>query len=172
MTERSSIAARASEPTPVNPLRVQRQKQSVKRASQRFDTCIAELKTLDKRARVEIDSSTGWARTVRGKFRIGKPLPPGQQHQFRYMVSAKELGDHPAVAFLSQFSAVFGLDDPMEQLFLRGITPLAQGDWFAFGIDIFATGRGQAAQIDVVVSPRGDVIYAGFGNVGCVPERS
>ena len=171
MTERSSVAARASEPTPENPIRAQRQNQSIKRASQRFDTTVADLKTVDRRARVEIDPQTGWSRTVRGKFRVGVPTPPQVQRQFRYMIGAKELGNHPTVAFLERFSALFGLDDPREQLFLRGITPLSQGDWFAFGIDIFAVGRGAAAQIDVVVAPNGEVIYAGFGQAGQVPER-
>jgi hypothetical protein len=171
MTEHSSLAARAAEPTPENPIRAQRQRQSIKRASARFDETVADLKTVDKRARVEIDPATGWARTVRGKFRVGMPTPPAVQRQFRYMVGAKELGDHPSVTFLDRFSALFGLDDPKEQLFLRGITPLSQGDWFAFGIDIFAAGRGAAAQIDVVVAPNGDVIYAGFGQAGEVPER-
>lgn len=171
MTERSSVAIRAAEPTPENPIRAQKQRQSIKRASQRFATTVEDLKTVDKRARVEVDSATGWARTVRGKFAIGKPLPPQIQRQFRYMVSAKDLGDHPTVVFLDRFSALFGIDQPMDTLFLRGITPLSQGDWFAFGIDIFAVGRGAAAQIDVVVSPRGEVIYAGFGSAGEVPGR-
>lgn len=171
MTERSSVAARASEPTPENPIRAQKQRQSIKRASNRFQETVADLKTVDRRARVEVDTRTGWARTVRGKFKVGKPLPPQIQRQFRYMSSARELGDHPTVVFLERFSALFGLDEPAEQLFLRGITPLSQGDWFAFGIDIFAAGRGQAAQIDVVVAPNGDVIYAGFGQAGEVPER-
>lgn len=172
MAEHMSVAARANEPTPENPIRAQRQRQSIKRASARFDTTVADLKTLDRRARVETDTATGWARTVRGKFSIGRPMPPAVQRQFRYMISAKELGDHPTIAFLDRFSALFGLDDPSEQLFLRGITPLSQGDWFAFGIDIFAVGRGSAAQIDVVVAPNGDVIYAGFGSAGEVPQRS
>lgn len=172
MAEHMSVAARASEPTPENPIRAQRQRQSIKRASARFEATIADLKTLDRRARVETDPATGWARTVRGRFSIGRPMPPAIQRQFRYMISAKELGDHPTVAFLERFSALFGLDDPAEQLFLRGITPLSQGDWFAFGIDIFAVGRGAAAQIDVVVAPNGDVIYAGFGSAGEVPQRS
>jgi hypothetical protein len=171
MTERSSVAARAAEPTPENPIRLQRQRQSIKRASQRFEETCADLKSIDRRARVEIDPATGWARTVRGNFRVGVPTPPNASRQFRYMISAKELGNHPSVAFLERFSALFGIDTPMDQLFLRGITPLAQGDWYAFGIDIFAGGRGQAAQIDVVVAPNGAVIYAGFGNAGDVPER-
>lgn len=171
MAERSSVAARASEPTPENPMRAQKQRRSIKRASQLFIETVADLKTIDKRARVEIDSASGWARTVRGKFRVGVALPPAQQRQFRYMCGAHELGNHPAVIFLERFSALFGLDDPREQLFLRGITPLSQGDWFAFGIDIFATGRGQAAQLDVVIAPNGDVIYAGFGQAGDVPGR-
>ena len=171
MAERSSVAARAAEPTPENPIRAQKQRQSVKRASQKFNDTVADLKTVDRRARVEVDPNSGWARTVRGKFAVGKPLPPKLQRQFRYMSSARELGDHPSVVFLERFSALFGLDEPMEQLFLRGITPLSQGDWFAFGIDIFAAGRGQAAQIDVVIAPNGAVIYAGFGSAGDVPER-
>jgi hypothetical protein len=171
MAERSSVAARASEPTPENPIRAQRQRQSIKRASQRFDETVGDLKTVDKRARVEVDPNTGWARTVRGKFRVGVPVPPTVQRQFRYMVSARELESHPTVTFLDRFSALFGIDSPMDTLFLRGITPLAQGDWFAFGIDIFAAGRGAAAQIDVVVAPNGEVIYAGFGSAGEVPER-
>jgi hypothetical protein len=171
MSSRSSVAARASEPTPESPIRAQRQTQSIKKASARFHEVSDDLKTLDRRARIELDPKTSWARTVRGKFAIGRPMPPQQQRQFRYMVSARELGNHPTVAFLERFSALFGIEEPMEQLFLRGITPLAQGDWFAFGIDIFAAGRGSAAQIDVVVSPRGEVIYAGFGNAGEIPER-
>lgn len=171
MANPSSVAARASEPTPENPIREQRQRQSIKRASQRFNETIADLKTVDRRARVEVDPNTGWARAVRGKFAVGRPTPPHVQRQFRYMISARELGSHPTVTFLERFSALFGLDEPMEQLFLRGITPLSQGDWFAFGIDIFAVGRGAAAQIDVVVAPSGEVIYAGFGQAGHVPGR-
>lgn len=171
MAEHSSVAARASEPTPENPIRAQRQRQSIKRASQRFDETLLDLKTLDKRARVEADPTTGWARTVRGKFRVGIPTAPKVQRAFRYMISAKELDTHPSVVFLDRFSALFGIDQPLDQLFLRGITPLSQGDWFAFGIDIFAVGRGAAAQIDVVVAPNGEVIYAGFGQAGHVPER-
>jgi len=108
---------------------------------------------------------------VRGNFKVGIPTPSGASRQYRYMISAKELGSHPSAAFLERFSALFGIDTPMDQLFLRGITPLAQGDWYAFGIDIFAVGRGAAAQIDVVIAPNGAVIYAGFGNAGEVPER-
>lgn len=171
MAEHSSLAARASEPTPENPIRAQRQRQSIKRASARFEETVADLKTVDRRARVEIDPSTGWARTVRGKFAVGIPTPPNVQRQFRYMISAKELDTHPSVTFLERFSALFGIDEPLDQLFLRGITPLSQGDWFAFGIDIFAVGRGAAAQIDVVIAPNGAVIYAGFGQAGAVPER-
>lgn len=171
MTERSSVAARASEPTPENPVKLQRQRQSLKRASQRFEETVADLKGVDRRARVEIDPSTGWARTVRGTFKVGTPTAPGAARQFRYMISAKELGNHPSVAFLERFSALFGIDTPMDQLFLRGITPLAQGDWYAFGIDIFSGRRDQPAQIDVVVAPNGAVIYASFGSAGDVPER-
>lgn len=171
MAERSSVAARAAEPTPENPIRTRKQRQSITRASRRFADTLGDLKTVDRRARVEVDSATGWARTVRGRFRIGTPMPPAQQRRFPYMVGARELGDHPSVAFLERFSALFGLDDPRDQLFLRGITPLSQGDWFAFGIDIFAVGRGQAAQLDVVVAPNGEVIYAGFGQAGAVPSR-
>lgn len=171
MAERSSVAARAAEPTPENPIRAQRQRQSIKRASQRFDETLADIKSIDRRARVEIDPATGWARAVRGTFKVGIPTPSGASRQYRYMISAKELGSHPSAAFLERFSALFGIDTPMDQLFLRGITPLAQGDWYAFGIDIFAVGRGAAAQIDVVVAPNGAVIYAGFGNAGEVPER-
>lgn len=171
MAERSSVAARAAEPTPENPIRLQRQRQSIKRASQRFDETLTDIKSIDKRARVEIDSSTGWARTVRGTFKVGVPIPAAVARQFRYMISAKELGTHPTAAFLDRFSALFGLDQPLDQLFLRGITPLAQGDWYAFGIDIFAAGRGSAAQLDIVVAPNGAVIYAGFGSAGEVPGR-
>ncbi len=171
MAERSSVAARASEPTPENPIRAQRQRQSIKRASRLFEQSVLELKELDRRARVEIDPATGWARTVRGRFAIGRPVPPHIQRQFPYMSSAKELGNHPAVTFLEKFSALFGLDQPMDTLFLRGITPLSQGDWFAFGIDIFATAKGSAAQIDVVLAPSGEVIYAGFGQAGQLPGR-
>jgi hypothetical protein len=171
MANRPTVAARAAEPTPDNPIRAQKQRQSLRRASQRFEETVADLKTVDRRARVEIDSATGWARTVRGKFRVGTPIPPAQQRQFRYMCGAHEMGAHPAAVFMDRFSALFGLDDPLQQLFLRGVTPLSQGDWFAFGIDIFATGRGQAAQIDVVVAPNGEVIYAGFGQAGAVPGR-
>jgi hypothetical protein len=171
MSERSSVAARASEPTPESPIRAQRQRQSIRRASQRFETSVEEIKALDKRARIEIDSATGWARTVRGAFRVGVPVPPNRQQQFRYMVSVKELGTHPAATFLEKFSTLFGIDQPLETLFLRGITPLSQGDWFAFGNDIFATGRGAAVQIDVVVAPNGAVIYAGFGQAGEMPGR-
>jgi hypothetical protein len=171
MAEHASVAARAAEPTPENPIRAQRQQRSIKRASQKFEETTADLKSLDRRARVEVDPSTGWARAVRGKFSVGRPPPAHVQRSFRSMISAKELGDHPTVVFLDRFSALFGLDEPSEQLFLRGITPLAQGDWFAFGIDIFAVGRGAAAQIDVVVAPNGDIIYAGFGQAGQVPER-
>jgi hypothetical protein len=171
MSERSSVAARAAQPTPESPIRARRQKQSIRRASQHFSDSVAEIKELDKRARVEVDSATGWARTVRGNFRVGVPVPPNRQQQFRYMVSARELGSHPAAAFLERFSALFGVDEPLETLFLRGITPLSQGDWFAFGNDIFATGRGAAVQIDVVVAPNGAVIYAGFGQAGEMPGR-
>lgn len=171
MTDRSSVAARAAEPTPENPIRLQRQRQSLKAAAQRFDETVIDLKSVDKRARVEVDANSGWARTVRGTFRVGVPTPPGTSKQFRYMISAKELGNHPSAAFLERFSAIFGIDTPMDQLFLRGITPLAQGDWYAFGIDIFAAGRGSAAQIDVVIAPNGAVLYAGFGSAGDVPGR-
>lgn len=171
MAERSSVAARASEPTPENPIRAHRQRQSIKRASQRFDETVVDLKSIDRRARIEVDPSTGWARTVRGSFAVGVPTPLAVQRQFRYMISARELETHPTVTFLERFSALFGIDQPMDMLFLRGITPLSQGDWFAFGIDIFAAGRGAAAQIDVVVAPNGRVIYAGFGSAGEVPER-
>ena len=171
MANRPSVAARAAEPTPENPIRAQKQRQSVRRASARFEEVSAELKALHKGARIEIDSASGWARTVRGIFRIGTPVPPAQQRQFRYMLGAREMGNHPAAAFLEKFSALFGLDEPMDQLFLRGVTPLSQGDWFAFGIDIFAVGRGAPAQIDVVVARNGAVIYAGFGQAGAVPGR-
>ncbi|MBC7462108.1 MAG: hypothetical protein H7287_12160 [Thermoleophilia bacterium] len=171
MANRPSVAARAAEPTPENPIRAQKQRQSVKRASQRFEETVADLKTVHKGARVEVDSASGWARTVRGNFRVGTPIPPAQQRQFRYMLGAREMGNHPAAAFMERFSALFGLDDPMEQLFLRGVTPLSQGDWFAFGIDIFAVGRGAPAQIDVVIAPNGAVLYAGFGSAGAVPGR-
>jgi hypothetical protein len=171
MANRPSVAARAAEPTPENPIRAHKQRQSVKRASQRFDETVADLKSVHKGARVEIDSASGWARTVRGNFRVGTPIPPAQQRQFRYMLGAREMGNHPAAAFMDRFSALFGLDDPMEQLFLRGVTPLSQGDWFAFGIDIFAVGRGAPAQIDVVIAPNGAVLYAGFGSAGAVPGR-
>jgi hypothetical protein len=171
MTNRPSVAVRAAEPTPENPIRAQKQRQSIRRASQRFEESVADLKTLHKAARVEVDSATGWARTVRGTFRVGTPVPPAQQRQFNYMIGAREMGNHPASAFLERFSALFGLDEPMDQLFLRGVTPLSQGDWFAFGIDIFAVGRGAPAQIDVVVAPNGAVIYAGFGQAGAVPGR-
>lgn len=166
MAEARPVAVRASEPTPPNPIREQRQVRSIKRASARFNDSVTDLKSIDARARVEIDPQTGWARAVRGKFAVGRPIPPEVARQFRYMVSAKELGTHPAAAFLDRFSSLFGVDEPLDQLFLRGITPLAQGDWFAFGIDIFTVGRGAPAQIDVVVSPRGEVIYAGFGHAG------
>lgn len=171
MANRPSVATRAAEPTPENPIRAQKQRQSVRRASQRFDEVVADLKSVGRGTRVEIDSASGWARTVRGTFRVGTPVPPAQQRQFRYMLGAREMGAHPAAAFMERFSAIFGLDDPMEQLFLRGVTPLSQGDWFAFGIDIFAVGRGAPAQIDVVVAPNGAVIYAGFGSAGTVPGR-
>lgn len=171
MANRPSVAARAAEPTPENPIRAQKQRQSIRRASQRFDECVADLKSLHKAARIEIDSSTGWAKAIRGRFRIGTPVPPAQQRQFRYMLGAREMGNHPAAAFMERFSALFGLDEPMDQLFLRGVTPLSQGDWFAFGIDIFAVGRGAPAQIDVVIAPNGAVIYAGFGQAGTVPGR-
>src|SRR5690606_7977427 len=101
--------------------------------SQRFDEVVADLKSVGRGTRVEIDPATGWARTIRGTFRVGTPVPPAQQRQFRYMLGAREMGAHPAAAFMERFSALFGLDDPMEQLFLRGVTPLSQGDWFAFG---------------------------------------
>ena len=171
MSNRPSVAVRAAEPTPENPIRAQKQRQSIKRASQRFEETSADLRTVHKGARIEIDPATGWARTVRGTFRIGTPMPPALQRQFRYMLGAKEMGSHPAAAFLERFSALFGLDEPMDQLFLRGVTPLSQGDWFAFGIDIFAVGRGAPAQLDVVVAPNGAVIYAGFGQAGAVPGR-
>src|SRR5687767_6031182 len=112
MSNRPTVAARAAEPTPDNPIRAQKQRQSIKRASQRFDEQVADLKTVDRRARLEIDSATGWARTVRGKFRVGTPMPPALQRQFRYMCGAKELGNHPSIVFMERFSALFGLDDP------------------------------------------------------------
>ncbi len=171
MAHEASVAHRASQPTPASPIRAQKQKRSISQASKLFRETLEDLKELDAKAKVETDPETGWVRTVRGRFAIGRPLPPKEQRQFRYMVSARELGDHPTVEFLQRFSALFGLTDPLDQLFLRGITPLPQGDWFAFGIDIFTTGRGNAAQIDVVVAPNGRVIYAGFGSAGEVPKR-